>query len=250
MSGHSKWAGIKHKKAAVDAKRGKLFSTLTREIIVAARVGGGNPEGNARLKNAIQKAKEYNMPQENIRRAIQRGTGELPGGVLEEIVYEGYGAGGVAIYVEAMTDNRNRTTARIRSIFSRKGGTLGNAGCVAWMFNKRGYILVEREGISEDELLEIAVESGAEDVKTEEEGYEIITTPENFESVKDALLKRNLKLKYAEITMIPQNYVKIDDKSSQQVLSLMESLEEDEDVQHVYTNFEIPDKLLTALQKE
>lgn len=243
MSGHSKWAGIKHKKAMVDAKRGKLFSKLIREITVSARMGGGDLQGNSRLRQVVEKAKGYNMPQENIKKAIQKGTGELLGSVLEETIYEGYGPGGVAILIEALTDNKNRTSARIRSLFSKYNGNLGESGCVAWMFTKKGYITIDKKDISEDELLNIASEKGAEDIKTEEDTYEIITLPQDFEAAKESLEKR-VDLKYAEITMLPQSYIKVDGKAAKTLLSLMETLEEDEDVNHVYANFDIPTEIL------
>lgn len=249
MSGHSKWAGIKHKKAIVDAKRGKLFSKLIREITVSARRGGGDLQGNLRLRQAVEKAKECNMPQDNIKKAIQRGTGELLGAVaLEEAIYEGYGPGGVAILIEALTDNKNRTTARIRSVFSKYNGNLGESGCVAWMFEKKGYIALEKKGISENELLDIALEKGVEDIKTEEDIYEVITLPQDLETIKEALEKRT-NLKYAEITMLPQSYIKVDGKVAKTLLSLMEALEEDEDVNHVYANFDIPTEILQEVTR-
>jgi YebC/PmpR family DNA-binding regulatory protein len=249
MSGHSKWAGIKHRKAAVDAQRGKIFSKLNREITVAARLGGGNPENNARLRMVLEKAKSYNMPAENIKRAIQRGTGELPGTVVEEVTYEGYGPSGVAILVEAMTDNKNRTTAEIRKIFSRGGGNLGESGCVSWMFNKKGCISIDKDEISEDELLEMVTEAGAEDLKLEDDVYEITTQPQDFEEVKNTLLKNGVKLKFAEISMVPQSYIKVDPSVARSVLKLIESLEEDDDVQEVHSNFDIPDEVIKELQQ-
>lgn len=249
MSGHSKWAGIKHRKGAVDAQRGKIFSKLTREITVAARLGGGNPETNNRLRMVLEKAKGYNMPSDNIKRAIQRGTGELPGTVVEEVTYEGYGSSGVAILIEAMTDNKNRTTAEIRKIFSRGGGNLGESGCVSWMFSKKGFISIDKNEISEDELLEIITQCGAEDLKLEDDVYEITTDIQNFEEVKNALLKNNIKLKFCEISMVPQNYIKIDSNSARSVLKLIETLQEDEDVQEVYSNLDIPEEILKELQE-
>lgn len=249
MSGHSKWAGIKHRKGAVDAQRGKIFSKLTREITVAARLGGGNSETNTRLRTVLEKAKGYNMPSDNIKRAIQRGTGELPGTAVEEVTYEGYGSNGVAILIEAITDNKNRTTAEIRKIFSRGGGNLGESGCVSWMFSKKGCIGIDKNEISEDELLEIITQCGAEDLKLEDDVYEITTDVQNFEEVKNTLLKNNIKLKFCEISMLPQNYIKIDSNSARSVLKLIETLQEDEDVQEVYSNLDIPEEILKELQE-
>jgi len=244
MSGHSKWAGIKHRKGAVDAQRGKIFSKLTREITVAARFGGGNPETNNRLRMVLEKAKGHNMPSDNIKRAIQRGIGELPGMTVEEVTYEGYGSNGVAILIEAMTDNKNRTTAEIRKIFSRGGGSLGESGCVSWMFSKKGCISIDKNEIGEDELLEIITEAGAQDLKLEDDVYEIITEPQDFEEVKNTLLKKNIKIKFSEISMVPQNYIKIDSNGARSVLKLIETLEEDDDVQEVYSNLDIPDEIM------
>lgn len=247
MSGHSKWASIKHKKGAMDAKRGKLFSKLIREINVAARLGGGDPDANPRLRTIIAKAKEANMPADNIKRAIQKGTGELPGVVLEEYTYEGYGPGGVAILVEAMTDNRNRTTARLRSLFSKGGGNLGEAGCVAWMFSKKGFITLDKEGLDEEKVFDLAIEAGAEDVKTEETGYEITTELGNFEAVVAALKEDNIIPTYAETTMVPQSYIKLAGNEAKQVLRLVENLEDDDDVQHVYANFDVPEEVIAEM---
>ncbi|MEW6617836.1 MAG: YebC/PmpR family DNA-binding transcriptional regulator [bacterium] len=249
MSGHSKWAGIKHRKGALDAQRGKIFSKLIREITVAARSGGGNPENNARLRMVLEKAKGENMPADNIKRAIQRGTGELPGIVVEEVTYEGYGPGGVAMLVEAMTDNKNRTTSEIRRIFSRGGGNMGESGCVSWMFHKKGCLSVDKKEIGEDELLEMIMEAGVEDMKLEDEVYEITTDPQSFEEVKNILTKNGLKLKFAEISMEPQSYIKIDANTARSVLKLIEALEEDEDVQEVYSNSDIPDEVMQELQQ-
>ncbi|MDI6735147.1 MAG: YebC/PmpR family DNA-binding transcriptional regulator [bacterium] len=249
MSGHSKWASIKHKKAAVDAQRGKMFSKLIREITVAVRSGGGaNTEINSRLRMVLDKAKGCNMPADNIKRAIQRGTGELPGMIVEEITYEGYGPGGVAMLVETMTDNKNRTTSEMRRIFSRGGGNMGESGCVAWMFGKKGCLSIDKNEIGEDELLEMVMEAGAEDLKSESDVYEIITQPQDFEVVKDTILKKGLKLKFDEISMIPQNYIKVDASTGRTVLNLIESLEENEDVQNVYTNADIPDEVMQELR--
>lgn len=243
MSGHSKWATIKRKKAKVDAQRGKIFTRLAREIIVAARQGGGDPEGNMRLKAAIQRAKEANIPNDNIMRAIQKGTGELGGASYEEITYEGYGPGGVAVMIEIMTDNRNRTAGEIRHIFSRNGGNLGETGCVAWMFQKKGLIVID-EGENkrdEDDLMLLAIESGAEDFKAEDDSYEITALPEDLETVKQALEQAGVKMAVAEVTMVPQTTVKLEGKEAEQMLRLMELLEDHDDVQNVYANFEIDD---------
>jgi len=241
MSGHSKWAGIKHRKMAQDAKRGRIFTKLIREITIAAREGGGNPEHNPRLRKAIDDARTENMPAENIKRAIQRGTGEIPGAIYEEVVYEGYGPGGVAVIVEATTDNRNRTTAEIRRIFSEHNGNLGESGCVSWMFKKKGYLAVEKSKIGEDELISIALDAGAEDVRTDDEDlYEIITLPEDFEKVKKILEEKKIPLSSTEITFFPQSYIKLDEKKAETMLALMNALEEHEDVKNVYANFDIP----------
>ena len=250
MSGHSKWHSIRHKKAAVDAKRGKLFTKLIKEITVAARLGGGNPDGNPRLRTAIAKAKEANMPAENIKRAIQKGTGELPGTVIEEAVYEGYGPGGVAVLVEVATDNKNRTTSEIRHLFSKYGGSLGEAGCVAWMFQKRGYILVDKQGVDEDALMALVMEAGAEDLKNspDEPSYEIITAPEDLEKVRQALRAQGFPVQLAEISMVPQSYVTLNGKEAEQMLRLMEMLEDHDDVQHVYANFDVPEEVLQRVE--
>lgn len=240
MSGHSKWAGIKHKKAVVDAKRGKIFTRIIREITIAARQGGPNPDNNPRLRKAIEAAKDANMPSDNIKKAIQRGTGEIPGTVYEEVVYEGYGPGGVAVMLEATTDNRNRTTSEIRKIFSQHGGSLGENGCVSWMFSSKGYIAVEKSKVSEEQLLALALEAGAEDFRTEDDDYyEIITLVENFEKVKKTLEEKNIPIATAEVTMLPQTYIKLTGADAQKMLSLMEELEEHDDVKNVYANFDI-----------
>jgi YebC/PmpR family DNA-binding regulatory protein len=246
VSGHSKWAQVKHKKAAVDAKKGKIFTRIGKEISVAARLGGGDPDGNPRLRTAIEKAKEMNMPQENIKRAIMKGTGELPGMTYEETVYEGYGPGGTAILSEVLTDNRNRTVSEIRHIMTKHGGNLGEAGCVGWMFDKKGYILVEKTNIDEDSLMLIALESGAEDLKNDpgEDSYEIITAPEDMNKVKTSLEAAGIPLSLAEITMLPRSYISLDGKSAEQMIRLIEALEEHEDTQNVYTNVDIPDEVM------
>ncbi len=248
MAGHSKWAQIKRKKAATDAKRGKIFTKLIREITVAARLGGGNPENNPRLRAAIAAARAENMPKENIERAIKRGTGELDGGVnYEEITYEGYGPGGVAVLIEAMTDNRNRTIAEIRRIFSRCNGNLGESGCVSWMFEKKGLIVVDKDKVDEDTLMEVALEAGAEDIKEGEREYEVITSPKDLEGVKKALADHGIEYQMAEVTMYPQTVVKLEGKEAEQMLRLMEMLEDNDDVQRVYANFDIPEKAMEQL---
>ena len=240
MSGHSKWATIKRKKAKVDAQRGKLFTRLSKEIILAAKAGGGDPDGNMRLKSAIQRAKEANIPNDNIQRAIMKGTGELGSGNFEEIIYEGYGPGGVAVMLEIMTDNRNRIAGEIRHFFSRYGGNLGETGCVSWMFDKKGLIVIDKEtGADEDDLLLAALEVGAEDMKVEEDSFEIYTDPDNFEAVRDALAERGFALSEAELTMIPQTSINLADKEADQMLKLMDALEDLDDVQEVYANFDI-----------
>ena len=249
MSGHSKWATIKHKKGAADAKRGKVFTRLIKEVMVAARMGGGNPDGNPRLRAAVLAAKAENMPKENIDRAIKKGTGELEGVNYEEFMYEGYGTAGVAILVDIMTDNRNRAASEIRHIFSRNGGNLGEAGCVAWMFSKKGSIVFDKKAIPEEELIELALEAGAEDVKDEENQFEVVTSLEDFANVKAAFDDKGLKYELAEITMLPQTTVAIEDtKTAQQILRLMDALEDSDDVQNVYANFDIPDQILESLE--
>ena len=248
MSGHSKWSSIRHKKGALDAKRGKIFSKLNKEIMVAARMGGGDPTGNPRLRQAIATAKAENMPKDNIERAIKKGTGELEGVHYEETIYEGYGPGGVAVLVEVMTDNKNRAAADIRYIFSKRGGSLGEAGCVAWMFDKRGLIVFERDQVDEDEILEVALETGADDVVATEDQFEVHTDPAAFEAVKQAFDDREIGYTMAEITMVPQNNVKIDNEpQATQLLKLMEAIEDSDDVQKVYANFDIPDEILQRI---
>ncbi|MCM8770940.1 MAG: YebC/PmpR family DNA-binding transcriptional regulator [Candidatus Omnitrophica bacterium] len=245
MSGHSKWAGIKHKKALMDAKKGTLYTKIIKEITVAAREGGGNPDTNPRLRAAIAKAKEANMPSDNVKNAIKRGTGELPGVVYETVIYEGYGPGGVAIMVEALTDNKNRASAEIRNIFSKNNGNLAGAGSVSWMFSKKGYILIDKSSVKEDELMNIALEAGAEDIKSDDpKNYEIYTAPQDFEKVKSALQAKNIPLQVAEISMIPSSTIKIVGPDAKKVLGLVEALEDHDDVQQVYSNFDIPDEIL------
>ena len=248
MSGHSKWSTIKRKKGAVDAKRGKIFTRLIKEITVAARMGGGDPDGNPRLRSAIASAKTENMPKDNIDRAIKKGTGELEGAVYEEITYEGYGPGGVAVLVDCMTDNKNRTVADIRHFFSKSGGNLGESGCVSWMFDKKGSILVDKETIDEEELMDKALEAGAEDVIEEDNVYQVLTVPDDFETVRETLEAEGVKFIEASVSMIPQNVVDItEEKPAKQILRLLESLEDHDDVQNVYANFDIPDEIMEAV---
>ena len=247
MSGHSKWSQIKRKKGVADAKRGQVFTKLIKEITVAARFGGGDPEGNARLRTAIAAAKAENMPKDNIERAIKKGTGELEGVTYEEFPYEGYGPGGAAVLVEVLTDNKNRTTAEIRHIFSRSGGNLGEAGSVAWMFHKKGYIVIDKAAIDEDKLMEVTLDVGAEDIEAGAKEYEVTTDPQKLDAVKKALEKAGVKYQLAELTMYPQSTVAIDGKHADQMLRLMEQLEEHDDVQKVYANFDIPDSVMEQL---
>lgn len=248
MSGHSKWSTIKRKKGAIDARRGKLFTKIIKEITLAARLGGADPEGNARLRTAIAAAKEENMPKDNIERAIKKGSGTGEGAVnYEEVTYEGYGPGGVAVLVEVMTDNKNRTVAEIRHIFSKHGGNLGENGCVSWMFEKKGSILVDKKAIKEDAMMELALDAGAEDVREEENEYEIITDLASFEQVKKAVEGGGLKSIEAKIGMIPQNTVALDENKAEQMLKMMEKLEDNDDVQHVYANFDIADDIMERL---
>jgi len=244
MSGHSKWHSIKHKKGAIDAKRGRMFTKLIKEITIAARIGGGDAEGNPRLRKAIADAKEVNMPADNIKRAVQKGTGELEGGQLEELQYEGYGPGGVAMIVDVVTDNRNRTVSEIRHVFSKNGGNMSEAGSVAWMFSKKGYIAIEKSKGDEDMLMTLAIDAGADDFTSDESNYEIYTTPEAFEKVLNSVKAKGIQPQTAEVSMIPQNYVKVEGKTAQQLVKLMEALEEHDDVQHVYANFDIEESEL------
>jgi YebC/PmpR family DNA-binding regulatory protein len=247
MSGHSKWASIKHKKGVVDAKRGKIFSRLNKEITVAARLGGKDPDSNSRLRLAIATAKAENMPKENIERAIKKGAGELEGSNYEEVSYEGYGPGGVAVLVEVLTDNKNRAVADVRHLFERYGGNLGEAGCVAWMFSQKGLIVFQKDQIDEEKLFELALEAGADDIKEGEKELEVITEPSSFEQVKTAIENAGLSYMLAEITMIPKTTVNLDDKHAQQMLTLMELLEDNEDVNHVYANFDISDEVMESV---
>ena len=247
MAGHSKWKQIKRKKAATDAKRGVKFTKLIKEITVAARQGGGDPNGNARLRTAIETAKAGNMPAENIERAIKKGTGELEGVVYEEATYEGYGPGGAAVLIESLTDNKNRTVADIRSIFGKNGGNLGENGCVAWMFEKKGYIAVERSAVDEDTLMETALEAGAEDIREDNGNYEVISEPGDFEAIKDAIDKASIPYIDAEVTMLPQNTTNLTGKEAEQMVRLMEMLEDCDDVQKVYTNADIPEEVVNNM---
>ena len=247
MSGHSKWATIKHKKGAADARRGKIFTKLIKEISIAARMSGGEPDSNPRLRTAIAAAKAENMPADNIKRAIQKGTGELPGSVYEEAVYEGYGPGGVAMMLEITSDNKNRTLSEIRHIFSKHGGNLGENGCVAWMFSKRGYVVVEKEKADEEKLLTLATEAGAEDMLDDGSNWEIFSPAENFHQVVDRLKEAGVTPAAAEISMVPQSHVKLSGKTAGQMLRLMEELEDHDDVQHVFANFDIEEAELHAL---
>jgi YebC/PmpR family DNA-binding regulatory protein len=246
MAGHSKWAGIKHKKAVVDAQRGKLFSKVIRELTAAARLGGGNPEANPRLRLAVQKAREGNLPKDTIEKAIKRGTGDLPGVAYEEMVMEGYGPGGVAILVEALTDNKNRTSAELRSLFTRLGGNPAGAGSVSWLFQKKGLISLSASGVTEERLMEIVLEAGAEDLKIEADQVTVTTPPQAIEAVKQALQKESLEWESAELTMIPSSTVRVEDPvQAKAVLSLLDALEDHDDTQHVYANFDIPDAILS-----
>ncbi len=238
MSGHNKWSTIKHKKGAADAKRGKIFTKIIKEITVAAKLGGGDPAGNPRLRSAVDKAKAENMPKDNIERAIKKGTGELEGVNYEEIVYEGYGPGGVAVLVECMTDNRNRTVSDVRSTFTKCNGNMGETGCVSWMFDQKGLIVVGKDADFE-KLFEVALEAGAEDVTDEEEQYEVLADPSMFIEVREALEKAGFTYESAEITMIPQTMIKLDGKNAENMLKLMDRLEDNDDVQNVYANFDI-----------
>jgi YebC/PmpR family DNA-binding regulatory protein len=244
MSGHSKWSTIKHKKGAADAKRGRIFTRLIKEITVAARMGGGNPEHNPRLRSAIAEAKANNMPASNIDRAIKKGTGELEGVSYEEATYEGYGPGGVAIMAEVITDNKNRTAGEIRKIFSKGNGNLGEQNCVGWMFDSKGLIVITKEAASEEKLMDVALEAGAEDIEDEEDSFQVVTDPGSFQGVKDALEQAGIPMVSAKLDKIPQNTVRVEGKDASQVLKLAEALEEHDDVQNVYANFDIdPDSI-------
>lgn len=246
MSGHSKWHSIKHKKAATDAKRGKIFTRHIRELTYAAKVGGGDPETNAALRHAIDGAKSVNMPADNIKKAIQRGTGELDGVNYEPISYEGYGPGGVAVMVETLTDNKNRTVAEVRHVFAKYNGNLGESGCVAWMFSKKGMILIPTGAIEEDDLMELVLDNGAEDMKTDEDNYEVTTTVEDFSAVLQAVRDKNIETVSAEVARVPSTYVKLEGKQAETMLKLSEKLEDLDDVQNVWSNFDISEEEIEA----
>jgi YebC/PmpR family DNA-binding regulatory protein len=247
MSGHSRWSQIKRKKGKTDVQRGKLFSKILREITVAARAGGGDPKGNMRLKAAIESARGANMPAENVKRAVQKGTGELPGEQYEEVTYEGYAPGGVAVLLNTLTDNKNRTGPEIRHIFEKQGGRMGTPGSVAWMFDRRGVIHVDAERIKEDDLLEIALDAGAVDVKQVEKAFEITTAPDEMERVRQGLEQKGVPVLEASAAFLPQNTVRVEGKDAAAVLRLIEALEEQDDVQSVYSNYDIPDEVLDAI---
>jgi YebC/PmpR family DNA-binding regulatory protein len=242
MSGHNKWSTIKHKKGAADAKRGKMFSKIIKEITIAARMGGGDPEGNPRLRTAVNAARAANMPKDNVERAIKRGTGEIAGVNYEEITYEGYGPGGVAVIVEALTDNKNRTVAEIRHIFDKYSGNLGESGCVAWIFEKKGVVVIPIQGLTEDDVMELALEAGAQDVKQDGETFEVTTEPPDFEAVRQAIEEKGWKIELSEVTMIPQNTVKLEGKKAEQMLKMMDALDDNEDLQRVFANFDISEE--------
>ncbi|MGB9867315.1 MAG: YebC/PmpR family DNA-binding transcriptional regulator [Bacillota bacterium] len=249
MSGHSKWANIKHKKAKADAQKGQVFSKLTKEIVIAARRGGGNPEANLRLKTAIQRAREANIPMDTINRAIKKGTGELEGVTYEELTYEGFGPGGVAVMVDVVTDNRNRAASEIRYIFSKHGGNMGEAGSVAWMFDKRGYICIDREDfpyLTEDDVLALALEAGVEDVKTSDQEFELFCGQDEVESIRAFLMSKGIKPSVAEVTMVPKTTVTLTGAEAEKMLRLMDALENHDDVQKVYANFDIPEEILES----
>ncbi len=248
MSGHSKWSTIKRKKGKADAERGKLFTRLIKEITVAARQGSGDEDSNPRLRSAIQVAKTANMPSANIEKAVKRGTGELPGVNYEEIIYEGYGPGGVAVYIETLTDNKNRTVAEIRHLLSKYGGSLGESGCVAWIFTKKGVITINAQNISEDDLMMTTLDAGAEDIDLDDGQFRLVTEPSNLESVKNALAKNNIPYESAEITMEPSNTIKVEGKTAESVLKLMDALEDQDDVQNLYSNFDIEDSVIEAME--
>ncbi len=244
MSGHSKWANIKHRKGAADAKRGKVFTKLIKEIITAARIGGGDISANPRLRAAVAAAKNENMPKDNWERAIKKGTGELEGVNYEELTYEGYGPGGAAILVDCMTDNKNRAVSEIRHAFTKHGGNMGENGCVGWMFDKKGYLVVEKSAVDEDALMETALEAGAEDVQEDGSNLEIVTAPEDFEAVKEAIDEAGIATIAAEVTMLPQNMTEVDGNTAGKLIRMIDALDDCDDVQKVYTNADIPDDLV------
>src|SRR5262245_54111918 len=241
MSGHSKWHTIKHKKGAADAKRGRVFTKIIKEITVAARVGGGDPNANPRLRTVLAAAKSANMPKDNIEKAIKKGTGELAGVSYDEVSYEGYGPGGVAMFVQALTDNRNRTLPEIRHLFSKYGGNLGESNCVSWMFEKKGYIVVAKAAANEDTLMEVIIEAGGDDVRDDGDNWEVFTPTDRLEQVREAITSKGIAVATAELSMVPKNTVKVEGKNAQRVLSMMEGLEEHDDVQNVWANFDIDD---------
>jgi YebC/PmpR family DNA-binding regulatory protein len=247
MSGHSKWATIKHKKGALDAKRGKVFTRVIKEIMIAARGGGGDPDGNPRLRTAILAAKAVSMPQDNIKRAIMRGTGELEGGQIDEIMFEGYGPGGAAVLVNVATDNRNRTVSEIRHVFSKNGGNLGEQGSVAWMFERKSQIVIDKEHASEDKLMDIALDAGADDLRDDGDAWSVLSAPDAHEAVSEALRKAGIPTVEAAIAMVPKNLMKLEGKAAQGMLKLSDALEEHDDVQNVYSNFDIDEKELEAM---
>ena len=252
MSGHNKWSTIKHKKGAADAKRGKIFTKLIREITVAARAGGGDPDGNPRLRTAIATAKAANMPNDNVTRAIKKGTGELEGVSYEEITYEGYGPGGVAVLVDTLTDNKKRTVAEVRHIFSKYNGNMGETGCVGWMFDLKGHIVVDGadadgNAVDEDELMEAALEAGAEDLKADEDCFEVFSEPNDFEGVRAALEEAGFPIAEAEIAKIPQNTIKLEGRPAETMIKLMDALEDSDDIQKVWANFDIDDSVLESM---
>ncbi len=246
MSGHSKWHSIKHKKGAADAKRGKIFTRIIKELTVAARAGGGDPDSNPRLRTIIAEAKQNNMPAENIKRAIRRGTGEEPGVSYDEAQYEGYGPGGAALIIDTLTDNKNRTVGELRHLLEKHGGNLAAANAVAWMFSKRGYIVVEKSKAEEEKLMNAALEAGADDFQDDEDNWEVLTAPDAFQAVHEAVKALGIEPAAASVSMIPQNYVKLEGKTAQQMVRLMEALEDHDDVQHVYSNFDIEEKEIEA----
>tara|TARA_Y100000758_G_C15970811_1_gene393140 strand:- start:157 stop:906 length:750 start_codon:yes stop_codon:yes gene_type:complete len=246
MSGHSKWSSIKHKKGAADAKRGKVFTRIIKELTVAARVGGGDPDSNPRLRTVVADAKAANMPADNIKRAIRRGTGEEPGVSYEEATYEGYGPGGAALMLETLTDNKNRTVSEIRHLLSKHGGNLGETNSVAWMFTKQGYILIEKSKVDEDGLMGVALDTGADDVRDDQDNWEVLTSPEDFHRVLEAIKGLGVETLMAEVAMLPQNYINLEGKAAQQMLKLMGLLEDHDDVQHVWSNFNVEEKEIEA----
>jgi len=247
MSGHSKWSTIKHKKGAADKKRAKVFTKLIKEITVAARMGGGDPGANPRLRRAIDSAKAQNMPKDNVDRAIKKGSGDMDGVNYEELMYEGYGPGGVAVMVECLTDNKNRTIADVRYIFNKAGGNVGTDGCVAWMFDKKGVITISKENTDEDTLMEVALDAGAEDIKDEGDSFDVLTAPDDFDAVKDAIDGAQIPYEVAEISMVPQNTTAVSGKEAEQMVRFMEALDDNDDVQNFYTNADIPDEAFDAM---